>query len=86
MRKEHRTPATAIAPMAYQLPEDAHLALVQARDHLRLLARLTEPRTDADDAELPLSPIALAWCFHRLAGELDDIVRAAHWPGRAGGI
>ncbi|MBF6023442.1 hypothetical protein IU514_05280 [Lysobacter niastensis] len=69
--------------MAYQLPEDAHLALVQARDHLRLLARLTEPRTEAGDDEVPLSPLALAHCFDRLAGDLDGIVQAAHWPGRA---
>jgi hypothetical protein len=61
------------------LPEDAHLALVHTRDHLRLLARLTEPRTAADDEELPLSPIALAYCFERLAGDLDDIVGEARW-------
>jgi hypothetical protein len=85
MRKEHRpsTAALTAAPLnGYVLPEDAHLALVQARDHLRLLARLTEPRIAADDDELPLSPLALAHCFDRLARDLDDIVNAARWPGR----
>ncbi|MFC5592973.1 XAC0095 family protein [Lysobacter niastensis] len=82
MRKDHRTnPATpkANAPMGYVLPEDAHLALVQTRDHLRLLARLTEPRTDTGADELPLCPLALAHCFDRLARDLDEVVGAAVW-------
>ncbi|MDR7133271.1 hypothetical protein J2X06_000455 [Lysobacter niastensis] len=83
MRKEHRpsTAAPTAAPLnGYVLPEDAHLALVQTRDQLRLLARLTEPGHAADDGELSLSPLALAHCFDRLASELDGIVDAAQWP------
>ena len=72
---------TAITPMAYQLPEQEYRALMRARDHLRLLARLTEPRNLADVDELPLSPLALTKCFQRLADDLDDIVRVAWWPG-----
>ena len=83
MRKEHRNAAAtpkAIATTGYVLPEDAHLALVQTCDQLRLLARLTEPGHAADDDELSLSPLALAHCFDRLASELDGIVDAAQWP------
>lgn len=85
MRKEHRaTPATpkAIAPTGYVLPEDAQLALVQTRDHLRLLARLTEPQADAGADELALCPLALAHCFDRLARDLDHVVDAALWHRR----
>ncbi|MBF6023439.1 hypothetical protein [Lysobacter niastensis] len=51
------------------------------------LARLAEPRTrtGGDGDEVPLSPLALPHCFDRLAGDLDGIVRAAHWPGGAAG-
>ncbi|GAB3095956.1 XAC0095 family protein [Lysobacter terrae] len=67
--------------MAYQLPEEEYRALIQAHDQLRLLAQLSEPYTFTECAELPLSRYALAHCFDRLAGELDDIVRGAWWPG-----
>jgi hypothetical protein len=73
-----RKPAAA---MAYQLPEEEYQALQRARDHLRLLARLTEPRNFADDQDLRLSPLALTDCFQRLADDPDDIVRVAWWPG-----
>jgi len=72
---------TATARMAYQLPEEKYWALQQARDHLLLLARLTELCTTADGEEVLLSRPALADCFQRLAGELDDIVRGTWWPG-----
>ncbi|GAB3092632.1 XAC0095 family protein [Lysobacter terrae] len=83
MEKEPRP--TAIVRKAYQLPEEEYRALTRARDHLRLLARLTEPRNLADVEELPLSPLALTHCFQRLADDLDDIVRVAWWPGDADG-
>lgn len=67
------------AGKAYQLPEEEYHALQRARDHLRLLARLTEPRNFADDQDLRLSPLALIHCFQR--DDLDDIVRIAWWPG-----
>ena len=83
MRKEARAPV-AIATLdsranGYLLPEDALLALVQTRDQLRLLARLTEPVAAEDDAELAVSPMALARCFDRLAGDLQGVIDAAHW-------
>lgn len=80
MRKESRAPvALATLDTGYLLPEDALLALVQTRDQLRLLARLTEPAASDDDAELAVSPIALAHCFDRLAGDLQGVIDAAHW-------
>lgn len=75
---------TATARMAYQLPEEEYRALQQARDHLLLLARLTELTTSAEGEELVLARPALADCFQRLAGELDDIVQGAWWPREAG--
>ena len=80
MRKENRPSTTTSA--GYVLPEPAHLALIQARHHLRLLARLTEPTAADDEEEMSLSPTALAHCFGRLASDLDDIVSAAYWPAR----
>jgi hypothetical protein len=46
---------------------------------LRLLARLTEPAAADDDAERAVSPMALAHCFDRLAGDLQGVIGAAHW-------
>lgn len=66
MRKDSRAPvAVAALDTGYLLPEDALLALVQTRDQLQLLARLTEPAAAHDDAELAVSPMALAHCFDR---------------------
>jgi hypothetical protein len=75
-------------PGCYQLPEEAHLALQQTRDRLRLLACLAAPRSPLDDrpvAELSLVPAALAHCFQELADRLDDSLQQARWPetGRA---
>ncbi|NZA27206.1 hypothetical protein H0E84_12520 [Luteimonas sp. SJ-92] len=74
----------APTPGCYQLSEDAHLALEQTRDRLRLLACLAAPRSPQDDlpvAELPLKPAALAHCFMELAGQLDHSLRQTHWSG-----
>lgn len=63
----------------YLLPEDAHLALLLTRDHLRLLALLADPSALAEP-DLMLSRGALAECFWRLAGDLDKVADAAVWP------
>ncbi|WP_149194394.1 XAC0095 family protein [Luteimonas suaedae] len=81
MSRGRRSPNAA--PGCYQLPEDAHLALEQTRDRLRLLARLAAPRSPQDDlpeAELPLAPAALAHCFEELADRLDSSLRRVRWP------
>ncbi|TDK21059.1 hypothetical protein E2F46_15275 [Luteimonas aestuarii] len=72
-------------PMGYVLPEQAHLALLQLRDHLRLLARLTEPAVVSGDEEIPVSPEALAQCFERMARDLDGVLAATTWPHRRAG-
>lgn len=82
MRKRKGTEPPHPTPDGYLLPEDAHLALLQTRDQLRLLAVLADPR-GFDDPELRLSSGALAECFRRLAGDLDGVVKAAVWPAVA---
>lgn len=67
----------------YLMPEDAHLALQQTRDRLRMLACLATPRSWRDDlpgAELPLKAAALAHCFEELADRIDSSLAAASWP------
>jgi hypothetical protein len=78
MRKRKGTEPRPV-PEGYLLPEDAHLALLQTRDQLRLLAVLADPR-GIDEPELRLSSGALAECFWRLAGDLDGVAKAAVWP------
>lgn len=75
MQNGYSTPA--IAPRSYTLPATAHQALTQTRDHLRLLALLTEPQApDAPDM-VSISAEALAYCFDRLADDLERIADAA---------
>ncbi|MBT2746591.1 MULTISPECIES: hypothetical protein [unclassified Lysobacter] len=74
MRNGHRTPINA--PCNYLLPTTALQALTQTRDHLRLLAQLTEPQGDAGPDVVYLSAQALAHCFDRLADDLDRVVEA----------
>ena len=78
MQEESRAPVVlATLEAGYLLPENALLALIEVRDQLRLLARLTEPAAAQDDAELAVSPMALAHCFDRLAGDLQSMIDAA---------
>ena len=72
----------AIKRMAYQVPEDGFRSLKQTRDYALMLADLTAPVTQAEGEEpVPLSRFALAYCFERIAGDLDQIVQGAWWPG-----
>ncbi|KWS02454.1 hypothetical protein AZ78_5121 [Lysobacter capsici AZ78] len=74
MRNGHRNSDNALS--GYLLPAGAHQSLTQARDHLRLLAQLTEPQGDAGPDVIYLSAQALAHCFDRLADDLDRIAEA----------
>ncbi|KRD74472.1 hypothetical protein [Lysobacter sp. Root983] len=67
----------ATAPLDYTLPATAHQALTQTRDHLRLLAQLTEPQAPDAPDQLSISAEALAVCFDRLADDLERIADAA---------
>lgn len=60
----------------YLLSRTAYQALTQTRDHLRLLAQLTEPQGQAGPDVIYLSAQALADCFDRLADDLDRIAEA----------
>lgn len=68
---------SATVPDNYQLPATAHQALTQTRDHLRLLAQLTEPQDESAPDQLSISAEALAYCFDRLADDLERIADAA---------
>lgn len=74
MRNGHRT--FAASSRSHRLTIDAHQALTQTRDHLRLLAQLTEPQGEAGPDVVYLSARALADCFDRLADDLDRVAEA----------
>jgi len=78
MQDGHRT--SEVALHSYVLPATAHQALIRTRDHLRLLAQLTEPQGEGGPDVVYLSAEALAHCFDRLADDLDGIAQAAASP------
>ena len=67
------------APTVLVIPESAQLDLIQMRDHLRLLAQLTETGTVASQHDNLLRPDSLAWWFTRLARDLEEIVDSTYW-------
>jgi hypothetical protein len=69
--------AAPCAPAVYALPEKAHFRLIQMRNHLRLLASLTETGTTSRHAQV--NPEAFAWWFSRLARDIDGVIDAAYW-------
>lgn len=69
--------AGPIEVLSYTLPTTAHQVLTQTRDHLRLLALLTEPHGENAPDLLSISAEALACCFDRLADDLERIADAA---------
>ena len=73
----------APAPTVYVITEQAHLELIQLRDHLRLMAKLTQPGSNASRHDVLLHPHALAWWFSRMSKDVDDIVDAAFWSAAA---
>lgn len=60
----------------------AYLALVQMRDYVRFLAKVTEPR-DGDHPELMVRPEELVWCFSGLGTDLNDLADTIRWAARA---
>ena len=52
----------------------AHASVVETRDKLRVLAVLSQPEGDDEEGDAREASSALAWCYSRLAGELDDVV------------
>lgn len=75
--RNKRAIVLAAAPNDFLLSAGSHKALIQTRDHLRLLAQLTEPQGEGSPDVVYLSGEALAHCFDRLADDLDLIAKAA---------
>lgn len=73
MNKEVRDPSSP--QHGYLLPIQAHRALCLTRDHLKLLAQLAEPSSDADE-DLLLSREQLYDLFHGIANDLDGVLNA----------
>lgn len=61
------------SPTVFALPEHAHDELVDVRNQLRLLARLT----------VSVTATRARWCFARLSRDLDAVLDATHAPDDA---
>lgn len=75
MRKGMRS--SSLETRGYLLPHEAHFALMQARNRLRLLAELAEPREADDAGSVFVSSAGLADCFDQLGADLDQVLDAA---------
>ncbi|WP_225041658.1 XAC0095 family protein [Xanthomonas campestris] len=66
----------------YYLPEGAQYRLQQLRDHMRFLARLAQPRTQAEEqARQPaICMDELAFCLELLAAQVTQVLDEVHWP------
>ncbi|MUV13488.1 XAC0095 family protein [Noviluteimonas gilva] len=71
------TAAPQRAPTVYALPESAHIELVQMRNHLQLMAQLTELGSGAIGPDARLRPEALGWWFSRLQRDIDAVISAS---------
>ena len=80
MRNESHTHAAA--PTVFVLPEHAQRDLMQLRDQVRVLVRLSESGMTPDSAEVSIPPDALAGCFSRIERDLDGILEASYWSDR----
>ncbi|NZA27796.1 hypothetical protein H0E84_15565 [Luteimonas sp. SJ-92] len=68
----------------YFLPEDAQFRLVRLGDHIRLLARLAQPRV-ADETRETAPEVhmgELAFCLELLAEQTDRVLAEVTWPAR----
>ncbi|APP76985.1 XAC0095 family protein [Xanthomonas vesicatoria] len=66
----------------YYLPEGAQHRLQQLRDHMRFLARLAQPRTQAEErARQPAICMGeLAFCLELLAEQVTQALAQVQWP------
>ncbi|WP_295843455.1 hypothetical protein [uncultured Xanthomonas sp.] len=66
----------------YFLPEDSQFRLAKLRDHVRFLARLAQPRTQAEEraAEPKVRMGELALCLELLADQVDLVLDALSCP------
>ncbi|CAE6730873.1 XAC0095 family protein [Xanthomonas arboricola] len=65
----------------YYLPEGAQYRLQQLRDHMRFLARLAQPRTQAEErARQPaICMDELAVCLELLATQVTHVLEEVQW-------
>ena len=75
--KSPRARAKPATPGVVIISHSAHQALVQMRDHLRLLACFTDHGTLANHLAIRMQPEAMAWCFSRMARDLDEVIGAS---------
>ncbi|WP_126945965.1 hypothetical protein [Xanthomonas sp. BRIP62409] len=70
------------ANAGYYLPEGAQYRLQQLRDHMRFLARLAQPRTQAEEqARQPaICMDELAFCLELLADQMTHALKQMQWP------
>ncbi|KGK57272.1 hypothetical protein NC00_13500 [Xanthomonas cannabis pv. phaseoli] len=68
----------------YFLPEHAQHRLQQLRDHMRFLAHLSQPRTQAEEqARQPaICMDELAFCLELLADQMTQVLVQLQWPAR----
>ncbi|MCC8538231.1 XAC0095 family protein [Xanthomonas axonopodis pv. poinsettiicola] len=66
----------------YYLPEGAQYRLQQLRDHMRFLARMAQPRTQAEEqARQPaICMDELAFCLELLADQMTHALKQVQWP------
>ncbi|MEA9490285.1 XAC0095 family protein [Xanthomonas campestris] len=66
----------------YYLPEGAQYRLQQLRDHMRFLARLAQPRTQAEEqARQPaICMDELAFCLELLAEQVGQVLSDVECP------
>lgn len=72
----------AQSPPGYYLPEGAQYRLQQLRDHMRFLARLAQPRTQAEEqARQPaICMDELAFCLELLAEQVGQVLSDVECP------
>ncbi|MCL1497878.1 XAC0095 family protein [Xanthomonas nasturtii] len=68
----------------YYLPEGAQYRLEQLRDHMRFLARLAQPRTQAEEQlrQPAIHMDELAFCLELLAEQVTQALAQVQWPAR----
>lgn len=68
----------------YFLPEESQFRLVRLSDHFRFLARLAQPRTQAEEraAEPKVRMDELAFCLELLADQVDLVLDELSYPAQ----
>ncbi|MBB3801425.1 hypothetical protein FHR47_001673 [Xanthomonas arboricola] len=68
----------------YYLPEGAQYRLQQLRDHMRFLAHLAQPRTQAEEQlrQRAVCMDELAFCLELLSDQLTAVLRQVQWPAK----